>query len=289
MTAPATGLPTFIVIGAQKSLTTTLWEYLRVHPQVFCPEIKETNFFIEEGTWARGLDWYRSLYAPAPAGTLQRGDVSPGYTMFPTFTGAPARIAGIVPDVKLVYILRDPVERMRSHYLHQLSVGFERRPMREALIRDYQYLSLSQYALQLDQYLEHFERGQLLVLRAEDLATDPGTTLDGLLRFLGLEAGWRPPNLGVAYNETKDRAVPGAVAYRVDLLLRRLHWNATAARVREVASRSSRAYREYTPAELEMDDDLRERLRRMLAPDVCRLRTLVGADFDVWGFDDPPR
>jgi hypothetical protein len=289
MTAPASRLPTFIVIGAQKSLTTALWEYLRVHPEIFCPEIKETNFFIEEGTWDRGLDWYRSLYAPAPVGARHRGDVSPGYTMFPTFSGAPARIAATVPGVKLVYILRDPVERMRSHYLHQLSVGFERRPMHEALIRDYQYLSLSQYALQLDQYLEHFDRAQLLVLRAEDLATSPGATLDVLLRFLDLEEGWRPPNLGVPYNETKDRAVPGAVAYRVDLLLRRLHWHATAARVRDVAGRSPRAYRPYAPAELEMDDDLRDRLRRTLAPDVLRLRTLVDPDFDVWGFAETSR
>jgi hypothetical protein len=289
MTAASTALPSFVVIGAQKSLTTALWEYLRVHPQIFCPEIKETNFFIEEGTWGRGLDWYRSLYAPAPVGTIHRGDVSPGYTMFPTFSGAPERIAGIVPDVKLVYILRDPVERMRSHYLHQLSVGFERRPMREALIRDYQYLSLSQYALQLDQYLPLFDREQLLVLRAEELAADPGPTLDVLLRFLDLEEGWRPPNLGTAYNVTKDRAVPGAVAYRVDLLLRRLQWHAAAARVRDVAGRSSRAYRPYSPAELEMDDDLRDRLRRTLAPDMFRLRALVAPDFDMWGFAEPLR
>ena len=209
--------------------------------------------------------------------------------MFPTFAGAPERMRKVVPDIKLVYVLRDPIQRMRSHYLHQLSVGFERRPLRDALISDIQYLSLSQYSLQLDQYLEYFDRSQLLVLRAEDLAAEPHSVLDELLGFLDLPVGWRPENLGTAYNETKDRAVPRAVAYRVDMLLKRLRRHATAARVRDVAARTPGMYRPYRSYELEMSDDLRDRLRRTLAPDILRLADVVGPDFDVWGFDDRSR
>jgi hypothetical protein len=281
-------LPGFIVIGAQKASTTALFEYLRRHPRVFVPEIKETNFFITEGRWHLGLDWYRSLYAGATGDATIAGDVSPGYTMFPTFAGAPARISSVVPDAKLVYVLRDPIERMRSHYLHQLTVGFERRPMRAALLQDIQYLSLSMYSLQLDQYLEHFDRSQLHVMRAEDLVNAPTETLDALLRFLGLEPGWVPDNLGTAYNQADSRRVPRAAAYRVDVALRRLQRHALAAKLRGVAGRSTWASRTYRDYELELDDDLRDRLRACLAPDVARLRTIVGPDFDTWGWSETP-
>lgn len=276
--------PTFIVIGAQKAATTSLFEYLRHHPDVFVPDFKETNFFIAEGNWARGLNWYESLFAEAARrGVAHLGDVSPGYTMFPIFSGAPARIATVVPEAKLVYVVREPVARMRSHYLQQLSDGFERRPAREALLRDIQYLSLSLYALQLDQYLEHFDRSQILVLRAEDFASSPQPTMDRLLEFLGLEPGWVPPNLGQVYNPSSVKRAPRRLVVRLEAALRRLGRDVDAFRLRHAAGRRALLSRLITAEETMLDDDLTDRLRRCVSPDVARLRALVGDEFDGWG------
>ncbi len=281
MTRPSR--PDFIVIGAQKAATTSLFEYLRRHPEIFLPDFKETNFFIEEGTWRRGIEWYESLYADAAGrGVPRTGDISPGYTMFPIFAGAPERIASVVPLAKLVYLVREPVARMRSHYFQQLSDGFERRPAREALLRDIQYLSLSLYALQLDQYLAHFPRSQILVLRAEDLAARPQQTLDRLLTFLELDPGWVPPNLGQVYNPSAVKRAPRRPVAALEAALQRFGRGLAVVRVRNLAARSAVLSRPITPAETRLDDDLVDRLRRCLAPDVARLRDLIGAEFDGW-------
>jgi Sulfotransferase domain len=281
-------LPTFVVIGAMKAGTTSLYEYLKPHPQIFLPEMKEVNFFVKEGNWDRGVEWYQSLYAEADiAGALHAGDVSPVYSMFPNLTGTPARIAATVPDARILYLVRDPVERMRSQYIQQRADGLEKRPLSEALLLDLRYLATSLYTLQLEQYLERFDRSRILVVRSEDLSACPQETVARVLSFLGLDPGWTPPGLGQVHNPSSDKRVTRKGVGRVENMMWRRGWNRTAYRFRQASRKSSLLSREVTAHETTLDGDLRERLRRTVRADIARLPALVGPDFDAWGLLEP--
>ena len=281
-------LPTFLVIGAQKSGTTSLFRYLQGHPDVFLPDWKEPGFFVEEQTWSRGIEWYEAQFAGA-RGAGAVGEASTTYTMFPFFLGVPERIKGLLPDVRLIYVLRDPVARMRSAYIHALSSGAERRPIREALLESATYLAVSQYALQIEQYLEHFDRSRLLVVFSSELERQPATALDGIFEFLGVPA-WTPPDLGMRYHRSAGKRAPrAAVRVAGGLMVRAAH---AAGRYvpgeRRVVLRGRWLTRGIRPQETEVDDDLRLRLRAMLAPDVRRLRDVLElpggpSPIDSWG------
>ena len=117
----ATGaLPNLIVIGAQKCGTSGLHYYLGLHPEISISNPKELNFFIAERNWPRGLDWYRAQFdATAPV----RVEASPNYTAYPQHKGVPERMAEVVPDARLIYIVRDPIERIAAHWVHNYSKG----------------------------------------------------------------------------------------------------------------------------------------------------------------------
>lgn len=267
-------LPTFIVIGAQKCATTTLWTLLRQHPDFFLSSIKEPNFFLAEGTWSRGRGWYESLFRDA-AGARHVGEVSPGYTMFPTFSGVPERMVAMLPDVKLVYLVRDPVERMRSNYVQAVADGLETRPIEEALVADTRYVTLSTYGLQLEQYLRRYPRDQILVLTTEGLRHDLGATLDRLFSFFGVDAGWRPEEAVVAHRSETKRA-PTALGRRVDPTLRR-----RGVRQEPWAQRLMDRWplgRPFLPDERDLDDELRGVLTEWLAPDLRHFVELLGGD-----------
>ena len=108
-------LPNLIVIGAAKCGTTSLHEYLDLHPEVAMSREKELDFFVEEKHWGRGVEWYAAQFEDAPV----RGESSPSYTAYPRYRGVPERIRRVVPDAKLVYLVRDPVERIVSHFVHR--------------------------------------------------------------------------------------------------------------------------------------------------------------------------
>src|ERR671915_544163 len=97
-------LPNLIVIGAMKSGTTSLHNYLSLHPEIFMTEVKEPSFFTLEGNWWRGREWYEAQF---PVAAKIRGESSPDYTKHPRHAGAPERMHAMIPDAKLVYLLRD--------------------------------------------------------------------------------------------------------------------------------------------------------------------------------------
>ena len=174
-------LPSFLLIGAMKSGTTTLYWHLREHPDVFMATPKEPNFFNDH--WHRGVGWYERLFAGA-GGAQARGEASVRYTSYPDDSECPSRTASVIPNVRLLHVVRDPNACMRSHYLHEVAALREHRPVEQALRENPSYLDLSRYATQLERYLDHFPHEQLLVVRAEDLFRDP--SLVSLSRRPGL-------------------------------------------------------------------------------------------------------
>ena len=274
-------LPDFLIIGAQKAGTTSLWAYLRTHPQVFLPDLKEPNFFIAEGNLSRGLEWYRSLFDAAGPDQVV-GEASPGYTMFPLFAGVPRRIADTAPGVKLVYVIRDPVARMVSAWLHLRADFLEGRPLGVSLLSDTKYLSMSQYAMQIEQYLDHFDRDSLLVVRAEDLDSNRAATVAKVCAFLGVE-----PELSAATDERLNTSESKMLPLRrTRILYKGLVGVKQPALADRLKSKTwpGVTHRSVDPGDLEVDDELRDRLLGYLKVDLMRLRELVGPGFDLWGY-----
>jgi Sulfotransferase domain len=151
-------LPNLIVIGATTCGTSSLYHYLGRHPEIFMSKEKELRYFLQEVNWGRGKEWYEAQFANGA--TPVRGEVSPQYTRFPKFPGAPERMASVIPDAKLIYLVRDPIERIVSCYVDNRSTAKDDRCLREAVIEpaDNLYLWESSYCMQLEQYLEHFPR-----------------------------------------------------------------------------------------------------------------------------------
>jgi hypothetical protein len=195
--------PHFLGIGTQKGGTTTLYQLLKTHPEVFVPEQKEVHYFSKH--YDRGEDWYLEQFANAAAGQL-RGEITPYYLFH---EAAPERIAGLRRSMRLIALLRDPVERTLSQYFHSCRLGLETLPLEAALAaeasrlagsearircaggtdlhhQEHSYLARSRYEIQLQRYINLFGRDQLLVLRSEDLFTQQADCLQRLCHFLGI-------------------------------------------------------------------------------------------------------
>lgn len=178
-------IPDFIIIGAMKCGTTSLFRHLGRHPAVFMSQVKEPNFYIEERNWSKGFDWYRSLFAGAPPGALL-GEASTNYSKSTAFPGVPERLRRYVPDVRLIYLIRDPIDRIRSHYAHSVFYGRVNKPPVDAIRPRSVFVRTSLYGAELQRYRQHFPADQMLVLLTEDLRDDPVSVLRRVEQFLGL-------------------------------------------------------------------------------------------------------
>ena len=205
LTAAARLPPGFLVIGAQKSGTTALFRHLLAHPLVLPPLTKEVDYFSFKHH--RGSGWYRAHFPARRAGTWLTFEASPSYMLHPL---APSRAAAFDPRLKLIAILRDPVERALSQHAMMSRTGreplgfeeaVEAEPERlsgfeEAIVtapdnarssaRNHSYLRRGHYAKQIEAWLAHFPRENLLVLRTEDLRADGNRTMNRAFAFLGL-------------------------------------------------------------------------------------------------------
>jgi glycosyltransferase involved in cell wall biosynthesis len=186
--APSLGtesLPAFIIAGAKKCGTTTLHHLLAARPDVFLPR-REVGFFYTDADLP--LSAYTHLFEGVPRGTLC-GERS---TMYFTSSRGAQRIAATIPDVKLIFLLRDPVGRTWSHYWHRVLRLREGRAF-EDVIRDTQNLILveSDYRRALERYFDLFDRARIKVVLFEEFIAEPETTLNEVAAFLGLQPYWR--------------------------------------------------------------------------------------------------
>jgi hypothetical protein len=205
-------LPDFIIIGAQRSGSTSLYNYLAEHPSVSPTLHKEIHYFDEN--FDRGIEWYKAHFDASDylkAHQLITGEASPYYILDPE---APKRIAQLIPDVKLIALLRNPINRAYSHHNTRVKNGKERLPFDEAVQKEIEafsrnngngyhdflnsyetipYLSRCLYADQLQPWMSTFPKEQLLILRSEDLYTETSNTYKKVLEFLNLPL-WEPKN-----------------------------------------------------------------------------------------------
>lgn len=199
-------MPDFLIIGAQRCGTTSLYRYLTQHPQILPASDKEVHFF--DFNFDKGLDWYEAQFPSKTPGTVQRtGEASPYYLVHPR---VPQRVRQHYPEVKLIVLLRDPVERAISHYHHEVRLGVEPLSLPDAIAAEserlegeyhklsadetyysfahqhYTYLTRGRYLEQLQEWMALFPPEQFLILKSEDLFADPARMLSRVLEFLNL-------------------------------------------------------------------------------------------------------
>ncbi len=207
-------LPDFLIIGGQRCGTSSLYYYLTEHPGIISASTKETHFFDE--SFSKGIGWYRAQFPSSfqkmyVTNVLKRdfltGEGTPYYILYPH---APRRTFEIVPHVKLIALLRNPVERAHSQYWIEVKAGFETLSFEEAIrteheriagelekmqqdehyyshsFRHFSYLTRGIYVDQLQNWLRYYPREQLLVLKSEDLYSNPAETMQKTLKFLGV-------------------------------------------------------------------------------------------------------
>lgn len=176
----------FMMIGAQKCGTTSLAEQLADHPQVCFSRKKEPGFFNELADWRAGLGEYHALFEPQPGQLC--GEGSTMYTFLPEGAQTAVRLYEYNPDLKLIYIMRQPVKRIISHYAHNLVRGIEKMPPELAIAHDPTYINRSRYAVQIRPYLECFGPENVLLLFFEEYVADQIATLQQVASFLGIDA-----------------------------------------------------------------------------------------------------
>lgn len=203
-------LPELLVIGAQRSGTSSLYKYLGRHPDVAPSLRKEVEYFSTE--YRHGPDWYRAHFPRRGTGYSVAFEASPNYLFFPA---AAERAAALVPDARLLVLLRDPADRAFSHYHHMVRLGFEQESFETALELEssriegdleramadpgyrprswlrYSYVDRGRYATQLRRWLDRYPRSRLLVVRSEALYADTAATLTVIQEWLGLDP-WLP-------------------------------------------------------------------------------------------------
>jgi hypothetical protein len=268
-------LPTFLVIGAMKAGTTSLYYYLDEHPEIGMSVRKETDFFLDaHGNWDRGRDWYASLVPEAP----MRGECSPNYTKQHLFEGVPERIASVCPDVKLIYLVRDPIERTVSHYVGSRMAGREDRPFPEAVANAEasNYVLTSCYHRQLEPYRALFREDRILVVQTEALKSEPAATLQTIYRFLGVDDTFRNERTDRRFNVAAAKTKPQAW----------VRWLS-----RQVPQRWKDRLRPYMslrwlPGERverpEVTPSVQAHLEAVFRPDVEALRAWTGRAFADW-------
>ena len=276
-------LPDFLIIGAAKSGTTSLYYYLRQHPDIGMSVPKEPNFF-HRADFRDALDEYRRCFTAA--GRV-RGESSVEYTYHPFVKGVPERIHSVLPNARLIYVVRDPIDRAEAlHHQHYCShkVGREvEKTFAELDPAKNLYVASSMYALQLKQYLQFFARSSILIVDQEALRFKREDTLRSVFAFLGVEADFASDRFDSELNtrETKLRMTGAGVRLRgspvADLVRTKVPASVREA-VFEVARRGLMrpAPRTLLPA------DVRARLADALRDDVAQFRELSGLPFDHW-------
>lgn len=271
-------LPNLIVIGAAKAGTTSLHAYLALHPEVEMSRHKELQFFVRR-RWREQVDWYADQF---PAARI-RGESSPTYTMYPWLPSTADRIHELVPDTRLIYVLRDPVERAIASYVEHVYLGVEDRPIRQALLEfdrpDNPYLCASRYATQSQRFLDHFSRSEILVIDQTDLLRNRLQCMAQVFRFLDVDPAFHSAQFGRLHNTSDVKVRYNRLGFwmvRRGLFTRQaghLSRGPLVAPLRKLMSR---------PIDRRLPPEDRDRLVAALRPEVEQLRDLTGQSWSQW-------
>ena len=291
-----TEMPNLFVIGAAKCGTTSLHYYLDLHPEISMSRIKEPHFFLGPDALEPGRPWvssreeYLDLF---DAGLPIRGEASVNYATAPCRPGVPGRIAAESPNAKFIYMVRDPIARIRSGTRARIANGHLAPPSRRDPGSFWSFLEdpespanhvvlRSRYMTQIREYLEFFPAESIMVIDTDQMLRDRVGTVARVFDFLGVDSGFRHPNFLVERNTGSTQAHGS--------LNSRLRKNETLRRLSVVLPEPTRKFlieslRRFTGREIvlpEMEPELRAGLESVFRPEVEALRGFTGQKFDGW-------
>jgi len=263
----------FAVIGAMKCGTSSLHDQLARRSGLYMSRPKEPNFFSDEDRWARGPAWYWRCFAGARPGQL-RGESSTHYSKWPTFARAAERLHAMLPEVRLVYVLRDPIERIVSQFMHEWSQREVGGRFEDSVLRHERFIAYSCYARQLEQHLRYCPTRRILLVAFERMIAQPDAELARICRFLSDPSPEEPcwATHGRAQNVSSQRLRRSPIREGV-LALPPLQWlkERLPGGLRELLKRPWRM-----GARPEVSERLRAELVARLDPDLARLGRWTG-------------
>lgn len=282
-------IPNLFIIGAMKSGTTSLHNYLNAHPDVYMCEPKEPSYFVEEKNYNKGEDWYLDLFKDAGDVSII-GESSTDYTKLPVFKGVQERIKRFNPSAKFIYIMRDPIERIISHYWYSVSttaksyVGgmkLETRDMLSAVEKDPEYIAYSDYATQLDPYIKSFGHENIYTLTFEDLVSNQVSEMSAIYQWLGINYHEELSNSNDVWNKTPSKINRFKGRGRLQKISSSRMWDRISPHVpytfkRLIKTVVTENVEKNTPAELF------HYLRPILIPKTEKLEELLQRDFSCW-------
>lgn len=200
-------LPNFLIIGAPKAGSTSLWNELRQHPDIFLTSVKEPNFFCPSSTNYQNWSWYYSLFKNG-IGKKALGEASVAYSLVERNPATPELIAKHLPHVRLIYIIRHPLRRIESAWLHHICM---KNPVPREFgqaVREFRPLiEGTLYARNLSEYRRYFPDEQILVLFLEEFQENPQQVLAQCDRFLGVDPETRRASISTPQNVSAQRAI----------------------------------------------------------------------------------
>ncbi|PSJ17034.1 sulfotransferase family protein [Nitrosomonas supralitoralis] len=279
-------LPDFVVIGAFKAGSTSMHHYFAQHPDVFMTKVKEPNYFSFDPTdkthaemsrqqlMVSSLAEYESLFEDAKDDQI-KGEVSPYYLYSPI---ALQRMKEIVPAIKMIACLRNPVRRAYSHYLMRLRSGIETKSPKEAFSKDAFWVKASLYADALQRYQQMFSQDQLKFVLFENLIDNPQTLMSELFTFIGVDPVFRvnteyrfnpggmPKFPWLHHSLSALKRIPGLRRHTPPFIRNRL------ARIRD---------RNLIPAEV-LAEDVQQQWLRYYQDDILRVQDILQLDLSSW-------
>lgn len=290
-------LPNFFILGAAKAGTTTLYNLLILHPEIYLSEVKEPQFFCHEDLYKKGMQYYLSRFFVGSEPYILRGEATPHYLYYEKVA---QRISKELhgTDPKFIVILRDPVQRAYSLYWNMVYEGIETLSFEEAIKAeksrsesseaeyacaiDYQYVDSGMYARQIRNYYKYFDPEQFMILFFEDLKSNPSQIVREIFHFLGVKEE-TDIQVGVTHNtagiprwriihdllrqpnpvkKALGRLVPDRVKYML---------------VTKLLNLNKKSFR-YPP----IDPELEQQLRRVFKDDIRDLEKLAGRQLGNW-------
>ena len=272
-----------IVFGAMRSGTTSLFANLSRHPEIAACRYKEPGFFSNDDVWPNGLRWYEGLWdwdARVHRVALEK---STNYSKLDVFPQTVERLHSVAPHVKLIYQMRNPLERIESHYTLELAKGWRHDPESLPIGRDRDVIETSLYAKQLAPYFERFPRENILLLRFEEFVTEPRAVLARVCRFLEVDERFEFHGAEQAHSSNAGRR-PGEIGGLIYRHRWRIpFWNAihrrlppeAIARIRGLLSRSA-------SSNVRLSERQRQLALAEISEDLRRLESEFGFDLSPW-------
>jgi hypothetical protein len=283
--------PNLFIIGSMKSGTSYLYNLLASHPAIFMCRPKEPSYFVEPNQlrtlwpWAWKLGYWKSqecylqLFQSAGTATIL-GEASVYYTHLPLMSGVAERIHRFNPDARLIYVMRDPLERTISHYWHRVRHHHEHRSLLSAIRNDSQYRDVSNYAVQLAPYLDRFKQDQIKLLTFEELTGNTDDTIQSIFRWLKLDGS-------IASVTTQPENVTPEIIRRSTVLHRLRHENRLLCAAIDRIPSSVRRFgarmvtRQVDRRNIDISEVVRY-LRPMQQRQTEALTKLIGREFSEW-------